>query len=95
MGGVLPPLVTDARCGCETGRVLHGACHTKARFLQRPDFHSGFLDGFLQGDDPSLIEPAQKISRRGRIRNPFGIESVHVGFVVTQPLDVFQAAALR
>ena len=75
------------------------AIHVKDGFfpengiLQAPDLLPRFVEGFLQSEDPILVESTQKIAGGRGIRDPFGVECVHVGFVVAQSFDVFQAGA--
>jgi hypothetical protein len=88
--GNIHPLLAFARCPGNGPVDIDDGLLAERRVLQRPDFRSDFVDRFLQGKNPGLIEPTQKISGRGRIRDPFGIQCVHVGFVVAQSFDVFK-----
>ena len=63
--------------------------------LQLPHLGSGFIDGFLKSEDPILIETTEEISSRRGIRNPLGSQSVHVGLILAQPLDIFETGSTR
>ena len=81
---------------CRRHRAIHIDVGHRAQQIPgpgAPQLGSHRVNALHQLAHVLLVETSREVTRRGRVRNQVGVQSVHVGRVVPQALDVLQPRA--